>query len=299
METRFLHTFLVIVETGSLAETARRLNITPSAVVQRIKALEDEIGRPLIFRSGHSMRPTAAGEAIVDSARAMVVSSRDMSNVAAGELDVGELRLGAINSALTGVLPSLLVSLKANRPGIDLYIVPGPSADLYSRVLKGELDAVVMVEPHFKMPKTLEWMPIREEPLIVLTPARMVKADPRVILRREPFIRYDRNHWGGRLADHFLRKLKIVPHEQYELDSLEAISVLVDRGLGVSLIPDWPRPWPQGIRVRKIPIVGAPVRRIGLLWPRMSPRLRLIRCFQEEIARVLKRPIRATSVRRK
>jgi DNA-binding transcriptional LysR family regulator len=61
METRFLHTFLVVVETCSLAETARRLNITPSAVVQRIKALEDEIGSPLIVRSGHSMRATAAG----------------------------------------------------------------------------------------------------------------------------------------------------------------------------------------------------------------------------------------------
>jgi len=288
METRFLQTFLIVVETGSLAETARRLNITPSAVVQRIKALEGEIGSSLVSRAGHAMRPTAAGEAIVDSARAIVVSSISMPNLAAGELDVGELRLGAISSALTGVLPSLLVALKANRPKIDLYIVPGTSADLYERVTKGELDAAVIVEPHFKMPKSLEWLPIREEPLVLLTPAKMRKADPRLILQREPFIRYDRNHWGGRLADRFLRKLKIVPHEQLELDSLEAISVLVDRGLGVSLIPDWAPPWPDGLQVSKWPIEGAPIRRIGLLWPQVSAKLRLMRSLKDEMAQLIK-----------
>lgn len=36
----FLQTLLTVIETGSAAETARRMNITPSAVNQRIKALE-------------------------------------------------------------------------------------------------------------------------------------------------------------------------------------------------------------------------------------------------------------------
>jgi DNA-binding transcriptional LysR family regulator len=293
METRFLHTFLTVVETSSLAETARRLNITSSAVVQRIKALEDEIGSALLFRSGHSMRPTPAGAAIIAGARGIVDAARNISSTAAGELDVGELRVGVINSALTGLLPSVLVSLKSNHPRIDLYILPGMSADLYSKLLTGDLDAAVMVKPHFKMPKTLEWMTIREEPLILLTSAKMAKADPRTILRREPFIRYDRNHWGGRLADHFLRKLKITPREQFELDSLEAISVMVGRGLGVSLIPDWPSPWPQGIRVRKISIPEAPVRQVGLIWPRMSPRVRLVQFLKDEIEKLAKRSARS------
>jgi DNA-binding transcriptional LysR family regulator len=229
----------------------------------------------------------------------MLRLSRDISSAAGGEHDVGELRLGAINSALIGLLPDLLSSLRRKRPGIDLYIVPGQSAGLYNMVQKGDLDGAILVEPHFKIPKMLEWLPIREEPLIVLAPATMSESDPRVILKNEPFIRYDRNHWGGRLADHYLRKMRIVPREQYELDSLEAISVLVDRGLGVSLVPDWPPPWPQGIRVRKIPVVGAPVRRIGLVWPRMSPRLRLLQSIQAEMKGLFALPARSKGARRR
>jgi DNA-binding transcriptional LysR family regulator len=84
--------------------------------------------------------------------------------------------------------------------------------------------------------------------------------------------------------------LRINPREQFELDSLEAISVLVDRGLGVSLIPDWPAPWPHGISVRKVAIPGAPVREIGLVWPRASARLRLTEAFIQEIRAVLPPP---------
>jgi DNA-binding transcriptional LysR family regulator len=64
--------------------------------------------------------------------------------------------------------------------------------------------------------------------------------------------------------------------------------VLVDRGLGVSLIPDWAPPWPEGLRVSKWPIKGAPVRRIGLVWPQVSPKLRLIRSLKDEMAQLLK-----------
>ena len=85
---------------------------------------------------------------------------------------------------------------------------------------------------------------LRQESLVLITPLTVTDDDPRRILKREPFIRYDRNHWGGRIVDLHLRKMKIRPCERYELDSLEAITILVSRGLGVSLIPDWLPPSP-------------------------------------------------------
>ena len=45
MDTRFLDSFVTVVDGGSIAEAARRLNLTPAAVAQRIRALESEIGR--------------------------------------------------------------------------------------------------------------------------------------------------------------------------------------------------------------------------------------------------------------
>jgi DNA-binding transcriptional LysR family regulator len=37
------------------------------------------------------------------------------------------------------------------------------------------------------------------------------------------------------------------PRERFELDTLEAIAIMVDRGLGVALMHDWAPPWPEGL----------------------------------------------------
>lgn len=287
METRFLQTFVVVAETSSLAETARKLNITPSAVVQRVRALESEIGCKLIHRSGHAMRPTAAGAAILAEAARIVKAARDLNAMAGGDLEVGGLTVGVFNSAMTGILPDVLSALKRNRPRIDVYIVRGQSADLYRRMVVGELDVAIVVKPHLKLPKTLDWRLLREEPLVLLVPEHMSGRDTRVILSKQPFIRQDRNHWGGRVIDRYLRKMKIQPNEQYELDSLDAIAVMVDRGLGVSIVPDWSGPWPAGLKIKKLPISNAPSRQIGLLSQRSSPREWLIRAFIDEATQAL------------
>ncbi|MFM9428868.1 DNA-binding transcriptional LysR family regulator [Variovorax sp. GrIS 2.14] len=49
-----------------------------------------------------------------------------------------------------------------------------------------------------------------------------------------------------------------------------------DRGPGVSLVSDWIRPWPEGLRLVRIalPLPSEP-RRMGLIWPRVSQRLHI------------------------
>ncbi|MQB07310.1 LysR family transcriptional regulator [Agrobacterium tumefaciens] len=286
MDTRFVQTLLMVIDCGSIAEAARRMNLTPSAVVQRVKALEDEIGQPLVQRSGHSMQPTAAGAAIAPQARRLLEVEGDLKAVASSDQEVGLLRIGAVNSALTGLVPDIMITLQKKRPGIDLYLLPGMSNDLYRSVNDGVLDAALMVQPHFAMPKTLHWTPLREEPILLITPNALPDTDPKKILRSESFIRYDRNHWGGRVVDQYLRQAKIQPREQSELDSLEAITVLVSRGLGVALIPDWLPPWPERTFVRRIILPNAPKRTIGLLSSRSSTREPLIRAFREEAIRL-------------
>src|SRR5436190_23897303 len=69
MDTRFLEAFLMAVDNGSIAEAARRLNLTAAGVAKRIRALESEIGAVLISRSGRTIRLTEAGAAIVEHAR--------------------------------------------------------------------------------------------------------------------------------------------------------------------------------------------------------------------------------------
>jgi DNA-binding transcriptional LysR family regulator len=107
-------------------------------------------------------------------------------------------------------------------------------------------------------------------------------------LSREPFIRYDRHHWGGRLTDSYLKQENIFPRERFELDALDAIAVLVARGLGVSLVPDWAPPWPADLRINKVPVhAPAYMRRIGLCWMRDSVNLGLVQLFREQARSLL------------
>src|SRR2546427_349269 len=118
---------------------------------------------------------------------------------------------------------------------------------------------------------------LREEPLVVLAPQSLAGRDPHELLATQPLIRYDRNQWGGRQADQYLRLAGIVPRERFELNALNAIAVMVDRGLGVSLVPDWARPWPEGLKLARIPLPREfEPRRIGIVWSRATIRLRLV-----------------------
>ena len=79
----------------------------------------------------------------------------------------------------------------------------------------------------------------------------------------------------------------------------DAIAVLVDQGLGVSLVPDWAQPWPEGLSLRKLPTADRIfARHIGVLWARSSVRLRLVQNFVKE-ASVALLPPRKVSVQRK
>jgi DNA-binding transcriptional LysR family regulator len=140
-----------------------------------------------------------------------------------------------------------------------------------------------VLQAPFSLPKTCEWLLLREEPLIVLAPESMAGRDPHELLSTQPLIRYDRNQWGGRQADEYLRAAGIAPRERFELFALNAIAVMVDRGLGVSLVPDWAPPWPEGLRLARIPVPNASVpRRLGIIWSRSSVRERLVSVFLQE-----------------
>ena len=69
-------TLAVVVEEGTLDAAARRLHITPSAVSQRVRALEDQLGRVVLVRS-KPVRATAAGDAVVRLARQLALLEHD------------------------------------------------------------------------------------------------------------------------------------------------------------------------------------------------------------------------------
>lgn len=277
-----------------MAAAARQLNLTPAAVAQQIRTLEREMGAPLIARAGRTVMVTEAGTRILERARELLRDAADLRAVAKDEGTAGELRLGAGTNALTGILPDILARMVLRFPQITVFIKPGYSPELYRAVETGELDAAIVLQAPFTLPKTCSWHLLREEPLVVIAPRALAGADPHELLRSQPFIRYDRTQWGGRQVDQYLQMAGIKPRERFELNALNAIAVMVDRGLGVSLVPTWARPWPEGLRIASLalPLPCEP-RRIGVLWTRSTIRLRLVKAFLEEsegVSEKAKRP---------
>lgn len=274
-----------------MAAAARLLNITPAAVAQQIRTLEREIGTSLIARAGRTVSVTEAGSRILQRSRELLRDVADLSTVANDENTAGELRLGAGTNALTGMLPDILARMVETFPHIKVFIKPGYSPELYRAVESGELDAAIVMQPPFVLPKSLSWELLREEPLVVLAPESMAGRDPHELLASEPLIRYDRQQWGGRQADQYLRMAGIVPRERFELNALNSIAVMVDRGLGVSLVPDWVRPWPEGLHLVRIPLpLECEPRRIGVVWSRATIRIRLVTAFLRESRAAMRAP---------
>jgi DNA-binding transcriptional LysR family regulator len=280
METAYLHSFLLVVESGSMSEAARRLNLTPAAVAQQVRALERELGAGLLARAGRTVQPTAAGHLLVQRGKALLRDVGDIKSLLGSDLAGGELLLGTINTALHSLLPDILARFVQAHAGVKTFLQSGTTATLYKAVQQGELDAAVCLHPPFALAKTFNWTPLREEPLVLLAPRRQARRDPHELLRTWPLIRYDRSLGGGRQAERYLRAAAIVPEERFELSSLLAIAMMVDRGLGVSLVPDIASPLLDGQRVAKIalPLPSEP-RRFGILWSRSSARLPLIEGF--------------------
>ncbi|NYT84842.1 LysR substrate-binding domain-containing protein [Pollutimonas harenae] len=288
MNTEYLENFLLVIQCRSLAEAARRLHLTPGAVAARIRILEGELGASLIQRSGHTVKPTEAGLRIYNRAQALTQDVRDLRACVASGAPEGELRLGVFYSALTTHLPALLEKFCLNlHPELSILIDYDPSAALCSRVHSGQLDVALVIEPPFTLHKNCAWRTLQEEPLAVIAPLCMEGRDAHALLNEEPFIRYHRKAFSGQLVDRYLKDNSIFPRQRLEIDSLLTIVSLVERGVGVSLVPDSFSISYREHQLTKLSLPNrTPIRRIGMIWNKQGPRLALAQALVNHATQV-------------
>lgn len=277
METSYLASFMLVIETGSMAQAARRLNITAAAVAQQIKALEREFKAPLLTRAGRAMVPTLAGHRLSQSAPVLLRELANARTHVHDEGTAGELVLGTINTALHSLLPDILSGFVRKCPDVKVFLRSATTAELYDAVSQGDVDAAVCLHPSFALAKTFNWTLLREEPLVLLAPRRLAERDPHELLQTQPLILYDRQLGGGKMVQRYLKEAGIAPRERFELSSLVAIAMMVDRGLGVALVPDTALELPDGEGVCRLPLPNtSQSRRFGVIWLRSSARRTLI-----------------------
>jgi LysR family transcriptional regulator, chromosome initiation inhibitor len=120
LDRRGLATLVAVVDAGTFELAARDLRVTPSAVSQRIKALEVEQGRVLVERT-KPVRPTAAGEALVRLGRQMALLEAEAVRELGGDGAVTAIPL-AVNadSLATWLLPALARAAAAHPVAFEL-----------------------------------------------------------------------------------------------------------------------------------------------------------------------------------
>jgi len=282
MNTRLLNTLLAVHRYGSMAEAARRLNLTHGAVAQQIRALESELRVNLVRRAGKVVHLTQAAHRILDTSQRILTDVDALAALANANELRGELSLGTGNTVLAGKVPDILETLGSRYPEIRVNITSGQSSDFHAQVERGALDAAIAMAPSFTPSKVMGWHQLSEEPFVLIASRRHEDSDPHLLLEREPFIRYHRESWAGQQIDAYLRQNNIVPRERFELASTEAITRLVHKDLGVAIVPSAWHQWQGGLNVISLPLkTPCKPRRFGLIWLRSSPRLQLIEALLE------------------
>jgi len=238
MDIRYLESLISVVELGSIAAAARAQNLTPAAVGQRITILEKHFATPLLNRNTHKALPTDACLNLLPKARQIVKEFQRMSAEVETSGLTGKFHLGAISTALTGILPGTIRQLAEAAPKLVLQIKPGTSNSLFSDLAERRIDAAIIALPPYALPRSFAVEVLRNEPLVLLS-RNALGNSARARLEQNPYICYDAQSWGGLKAFQYLKDSKIRIEPFYELDALEAIEKLVLQGMGVSLVPQW------------------------------------------------------------
>jgi DNA-binding transcriptional LysR family regulator len=228
----------MIVELGSIARAAQAQSLTPAAVGQRILAIEKHFNTELFNRSTHKATPTENCLNLLPRIRHIVSEYRELNSDIDHSGISGKLHLGAISTALTGIIPSVIKLLAQSAPGLILQIKPGTSNSLYVDLTERRIDAAIIALPPYKLPREYQALMLRDEPLVLIS-NQASGNDIRQKLLNNPYICYDSQSWGGVKARQFLKDKKINIEPVYELDALETIEKLVQQGMGVSLVPQW------------------------------------------------------------
>jgi DNA-binding transcriptional LysR family regulator len=269
-----LRTFISVCRHGTFAAAGERIGLTQSAVSSQIKRLEDSLGFELFDRTGRSATLNAAGETTLARAEEICALYARLGELPDDAANGGLLRIGAIASAQSTLVARALASLRAALPLLRIHVSPGVSMRLMDELDAGKIDAAVMIRPPFGILPDLMWQSLVHEPYVLIAPTKVPGKDWRTLLQEQPFLRYDRASFGGRMVERFLRREGIVVNDAIELDEIPGLIHMAAKGLGVALIPlvEAHLPLPAGVRVLSLGELTF-YREVGLLQrkPRASP----------------------------
>ncbi|WP_328989021.1 LysR family transcriptional regulator [Kribbella sp. NBC_01245] len=243
LDVRRLRLLRDLAQLGTIAAVAKAHTYTPSAVSQQLAVLEREAGVPLLERTGRRVALTAAGVVLVRHAETVLAALEGASAALAearGEL-AGPLRIGAYPTAVRTLLPTALVALGREHPGLELMVSELDPVAVPEALRERRLD-VALIHDYDVMPvepdRTLDAVPLLDETVFLATPsAAKATKDPIADARDAAWIVGSPGTVCHAVTLQLCRSAGFTPQVRHHADDFAAVLALVAAGQGVSLVP--------------------------------------------------------------
>jgi DNA-binding transcriptional LysR family regulator len=264
VELRQLRYFIAVAEELHFRRAAARLHISQPPLSQQIARLEQELGCRLLNRTRRRVELTAAGEAFLRDARA-VLEELDVAVATARRIESGQaglLRVNFVGSALLSIVPGIIQRFRRGRPNVEIELRERSTLDQL-RVLAGGLVDVGLVRPPIEADESLTAEVVMRERTVAAIPSDHPLAQrSRISLRTlaaEPLVLFPREQAPG-FHDLLTGRLAASgrsPHVVQYAPEMTTIIGLVAAGIGLSPVPaSVARLGLEGVTYR--PLTGAP-----------------------------------------
>lgn len=243
MEFRHLRCFVVLADELHFGRAASRLGLTQPPLSLNIQQLEASVGAQLFARNSRGVALTAAGQAFLPQARALLEqaaqAAREAREVAEGVS--GSLQVGFAGTVLYRGLPQMLQAFASAHPRLRLVLREMSSSDQLIDLLHDRLDLGFVHTT--RVPPGFDQILVSRQPFVVCLPTAHPLARKRRMalsaLAGEPFAMVTR----AVSPDYHERILGLcagagfVPELRYELRHWLSVVSVVSQGLGVGLVP--------------------------------------------------------------
>ncbi|MFD6446273.1 LysR family transcriptional regulator [Promicromonospora sp. NPDC060204] len=251
---------VAVADERQFTRAAELTGVSQSGLSAAIRNLEVELGTRLFSRTTRRVEPTEAGLALLPFARSMLSSATEardavvkVSRELAGTLRVGsEQCLGVVDVA------TLLERFHRRYPRVEIAFQQAGSHELLAGVRDGELDAAfVATADHVGvLPRTV----LGQEPVVFLCPqdhplASRATVD-RADLGGESFIDFHPSWAVRQMNDDAFAARGVRRRVRFTVNDVHTLLDLVDRGLGVALVPRHVAAKPQAARLVALPVAA-------------------------------------------
>jgi len=238
---KHLRAFIQTARTGSVSAAADRLFLSQPSISQQIRALEDELNKPLFERHGPRMQLTAAGKALLDMARPLVDrldALPDDFSRRYGSLESGEIRVAAGESTIMHLLPPLLMRFRHQHPGIFVHMHNVTGVDGLGMIRADEVDFAI--GSMLDVPTDIDYQPIyRFNPVLIMHANHPLARKRRISLADispHGLILPPKRLTTYQLVDMVFQKHGLPFRVTLEVGGWEVIKKYVALGMGLSIV---------------------------------------------------------------